>query len=86
VTSQPLTAVRVQQLLREVDAELARGKPSADAVLRMLEKLSPAYRPGFYGVSITSDVNGRCVALAQLWYDLSAALEQAEADEHMRAD
>ena len=79
----PLTAVRVQQMLREVDAELARGKPTDEALSLLLQRLAPAYRPGFFEISVTSPITGRGVLLAQLWYKLLGQLEELEAVEQI---
>ena len=82
MNAQALTAVGVQRLLREADAELARGKPTAETLCRLLALLSAAYRPGFYDVSITSPLTGKRVLLAQLVYRLVSDLEETEASEH----
>jgi len=80
-----LTAVAIQRLLRSVDAELhAHPKPSAERLSRMLERLAPAHRPGFYSVSVTSPISGRGVLLSQLWYQLTMRLEEAEELERSR--
>lgn len=84
MNAQPLTAVRVQQMLREVDAELARGKPTAETLCRLLETLADAHRPNFDNVSITSPLTGRGVMVATLWYRLEAALEEEQKAEFER--
>ena len=83
MNTQPLTAVRVQQMLCEVDAELARGKPTAETLSLLLQRLAPAYRPGFFEISVTSPITGRGVLLAQLWYKLLGQLEELEEAEEI---
>jgi len=85
VSAAPLTAVRVQQMLREVDAELfAHPKPTLEMLYRLLERLGPVSRMvGFSDISITSPLTGRGVLLSQLVYNIEARIEVAEAVEHM---
>ena len=73
-----LTAVTVQAMLREADRELSAGKPTAETILRVLRPLNKAFWQGFGSISVTSPIDQKRVLLCQLWYQLIAALEEAE--------